>query len=624
MLARRKVVAASGLIAGSALLAVLAFRGESTPARANPGTSPAGSSQPSAAGGLVRIGASPLERQYDLKLESVVTVRGETILDYRLTAKWLVAGVEARGAEVLIRSQLAQAALHSTTARADEAEKLRAFEQTLDLPHFFTRDARGAVGETRLNRGMPTFVQSTLRWVIGAAQFVQANGDAGSWVTEELDASGQYRARYQSLEPGRFQKQKLEYLTPPTQSASSPLTAQNTQILESRSVFTLGPERVITALDAVERTRVANSGPLPEMTSSTKLTLRLIDSLPAGTRVAAKNLELEQTVTVKLSDPPPKNARRADVDRAKIGGRSLAQILTSLGAASGNDRDKVTKRARDYISLSALLRQDQKARADAVAKIERGEPDADLLIDALGDAGDPASQKALTGLVEKGSLEPQRTRGALIALSLVEEPSQATVSALQSKLEDPVLGTQATYGLGAFAHALESTDPERSRSVLDLLINRLKASTKVADIARYLEALGNAGHPGALPVIDAYLADPDNSIRAAALRALRRIPGSGVDQRLASAMTRDPASGVRDVAVGLVGQRSASPPLVEAVAASSRFEPVLEVRLDAVRILSRWLSHDAELVKIAQWLLGNDPNETIRATVRRALEARNG
>ncbi|MGH8310859.1 MAG: hypothetical protein ACRETX_13825, partial [Steroidobacteraceae bacterium] len=391
-----------------------------------------------------------MERRYDLKLESTVTARGETILSYKLTADWLVAGVEGRGTELLVRSQLERPTLQSSTARADEASKLRTFEQTLGLPHFFALDAEGAVSETRMHRSMPTFVQSSIRWIVAATQFVAAKLDAPSWEREEFDASGRYRARYEIVSPGHFRKQKLEYSTPPAAGASPAFQlGQVTEVLESRSSFSLGTHREITSLDVVERTRVPGNGPLPEMTSSTKLTLRLKNTGTAAVRVAAKSSELEQTVASKLSDPPAKSARRADVDQSKIAGRSLSQMLSSHHAASGDDRDAVTKRAREYVGVAALLRQDDKARADAVARIERGDKDASLLIDALGDAGDPASQKALIGLIDKARLDDKQERGALISLSLVDEPTDTAISALRERLDDPELGTQASYGLGA-------------------------------------------------------------------------------------------------------------------------------------------------------------------------------
>jgi hypothetical protein len=126
------------------------------------------------------------------------------------------------------------------------------------------------------------------------------------------------------------------------------------------------------------------------------------------------------------------------------------------------------------VGLAALLRQDESARLDAMRRILGGGSDAPVLIDALGDAGDFESQRLLIDVLDKAKLDETQRRGALIAVSLVREPGPDAVAALEARLDDPLLGTQAAYGLGAYAHQLQQSEPSLSRSVLDLLIDRLE------------------------------------------------------------------------------------------------------------------------------------------------------
>jgi hypothetical protein len=564
------------------------------------------------------------QHHYELMMRADVAATSQRILSYDLEGKWLVEEATQTSAGLTFRARLDGAALRSATAAPHERHILEDFERGLGSVHFFSADERGAIVEARLPRNLPSFVQTTMKWWVAATQFSRGPLGARSWEAQESDASGTYRAQYEEIAPNRFRKRKVEYLTAPPVASGSRFDAQPTEVLESESLFDFGARGSLAKLEVVERTRVAQHGVLPELESTTRLTLRLEDASAATASAAQVAEELERTEPGQLSDPPSRSARRADIDRAKIAGQSLATLTSTLETAAGDHRDDVTKRARAYVGLAALLRQDESARSDAMRRILGGAPDAPALIDALGDAGDLESQRILIDVLDKAKLDETQGRGALIALSLVREPGPDAVAALEARLDDPLLGTQAAYGLGAYAHQLQESEPSLSRSVLDLLIDRLENASDPSEAARYLEALGNAGHPGALPVIDAHLADGSAAIRSGAVRALRRISGAEVDARLAGLVTTDPASGVRDIALGVIGSRPESPALGAAVAASARFEPDLRLRLAAARILGRWMWQEPELLALGQWLAANDPEEKIRATLQRALEARTG
>lgn len=561
---------------------------------------------------------------YSIDLNSTVTARGQKVLDFRLTGDWLNIKVGPLGREVVVDSRFERPSLTSSTASAADDAKFRAFEIGFRNDHFFSLNSQGVVTQTRLPRTMPSFVQGVVKWVIAAKQFVRTEGADSTWMTEESDATGKYEARYSFETAKSVRKEKLRYLEGASTGSVFPMPANRTEILQSKAIFTLDALGLVTALDVDEDTKVRPEGPLPEMLASTHLRLRL----SGVTKLAAMSNEWRSKFAKcepsKLEDPLPPSAKQADVDQAKIGGRSMSDFLTGLRGNAGSARKDVVERDRLYVGLAALMRQDDIARADAVARVKRGDHDSSLLVDALGSAGSPEAQGSLAELLADTRVDAKNKRGVSIALSLVQSPTKESQAALEALQTDSELGRQASYGLGAFAYQLRQTDPERSLALVNELISRLKASTAPAEIQRYLEALGNAGHPGALPTLDEYLGSADPQIRAGAVRAMRRILGAEVDQRLATVMLRDPVPGVRQAAVEVIDDRPRSEIVVAAVHTCATQEPNVAVRADVVRLLTQWMGSEQQLLAAAQWIAVNDADERIRTTARKALERQQG
>lgn len=86
--------------------------------------------------------------------------------------------------------------------------------------------------------------------------------------------------------------------------------------------------------------------------------------------------------------------------------------------------------------------------------------------------------------------------------------------------------------------------PELAREAVATLGARLGQATTPGDTASYLRALGNAAAPEVLALVEPFLDDPRVGVRAAAVDALRRVPGGRVDAALARAL-RDAERSVR-------------------------------------------------------------------------------
>ncbi len=308
------------------------------------------------------------------------------------------------------------------------------------------------------------------------------------------------------------------------------------EVVASRTAFAADLSKV----EASETLRFPGDGLLPGASARSTLTLTRLES-----GQAALSVNLAGVVGGPVFGPPTEEALQFEMDRAKDPGGTLSELV---GRASTPDLERVT-RDRLYLALVARLRWSEAAVAEAKARIEANGEDAALLSAAMGHAGSPACQRVLVGLVRQGA-------GYRVAnLANAPRPTPETVAALTGWLDDPRLARQAMYTLGAVVHRLRDRAPEQAQEALAPLLGHLGRADSPRTVVTVLRALGNAGHPGALPALSPYLAANDASIRLEAVKALRRIPGASVDSRLDAMARADRARRVRQAASALLVKR---------------------------------------------------------------------
>jgi hypothetical protein len=613
---RLLAVAAAGVVVSGGLLA---WHVVHRPGSDNRGAAAASASSRSPVFSVLpRKWAVGEARTYALDLRSRTTVRSQTLLAFYLTGNWALAAVAPRE----MRAQLEEARFTSDTAKPADAAQLAAFNRGFLLEHFFWLTRHGAVDSVGMDERMPSFVQNVLRAVIGMTQLVGPVDPAESWEAEERDNVGLYRARYSRLAAGGWQKRKLEYLETLNGGVSLPagIGRAETKVVSSRCEFMLSAGGVLEELRCEEQTQIESDGPLPPLRSATSLRLSLTGTGHEQGRLAEWRASANAAPRTGISEGATSVGRKADVDVARIGGLTLPDILTGMGRIQEDkDPKRAAKRARLYSALAALLRQQPEAVAQAVARIRSGDPDSNLLLDALGDAGSPEAQTALCELARGTDAEPGVRRRSLTALCFVRQPTEVALQTFSELLDDPELGTQARYGLGAAVHQLQGTDPERAEQALQELTQPLHGAVTQHRLVTDLRALGNAGHQGSLADIEPYLDDPRAAVREAALQAIRRIPGAQVDGYLAAAITGDPARSVRQAAARLAGERRATWPLVTALRQVLMADPEDSVRYAALSVATRWVDTAPMLREPIQWVAEHDSNESVRSNAVRAL-----
>jgi hypothetical protein len=464
---------------------------------------------------------------------------------------------------------------------AVDADVKDSLEQALRRP-FAVDYERGRFVGIRFGEGLPMLTRQMWKSLAESLQFVHAGGGGEEqWEVEEKDGAGTYRARYLQVGKRRFEKRKLKYVGTADDNVQ-------VEVLASEAEIELTEHGSLESLHLVEKVRVTTS-PLPPMTAQLDVTLRRTDRKddPPPARdwtvvASARPVRAEQPL-----DQDPGVQRQ--LDEARVAGAKFEDLLPTLLAGRKDDATPEQKETagRAYASLAALLRMDESKLGSVGDHVKAKGELSEVLINALRDAGTPKAQELLAELVNVKDLPYERRAQAARGLSHVAAPTEATVEQLKELESEPRLQVQATYGLGSNVYRLKDREPERARQALGHLIGRFQGATDEQVRVRYLVALGNSGHPEALPTLATALEDSSPRIRAAGAEALRRMEGAEAEAMLAAA-TRDPDIEVRFAAIDAIFERRVSSALEPAVAALMVGEPDYRTRARAVQTAGGW------------------------------------
>jgi HEAT repeat protein len=545
-----------------------------------------------------------IEATYDLKYDTrVVTITGQPLTTFELAGALTLVGVRI-GRKAVVRGDFSGTLTSSAGANTDASKEL---ERAAQQPFQLEFDNEGAFTRASGQPGTPPFIG---RIWSALGEYLQVKGLAAEshWELQERDASGTYVATYDK-QGTILSKRKLRY------DLLSAKTLTSYEVVTSQAKFELDEQGGLAALDLSEGTRatLTAGSPLPGFEGMTHLKL---------TRSAVRSTKAAATLQgAQAFDEIAKVENQAARDNVMIGKLSLADALSEIEIFQRADATQEQKQraGRAFAALTALLRRDPAAFVAVRANLLKGGPSTESLLAALRDASTPEAQKLLAELSgAKSPLTEDQRLEAARSLSRVATPNADTVRALKDLRADPIVGVQATYGLGTALHHLQDSDGELATGVRDELTHQLATSTDPAAQAAVLTSLGNAGDPTTTETIRRYVASPDPTVRAAAAQALRRIPGPDADAMLA-ALCGDAVPNVRYNAADAIGERAPSSVVTLAVSALALKETTLQVRAKAVNILAKWYPAEPTLAPTLQAVAAGDSNADLRNVAKGAL-----
>ncbi len=574
----------------------------------------------------------PDRYEYDVELSSSAEVASNAVpVAFVLSAR-LVLRTRSSGATTSFVAGLRD--VHVRVLGDARPSSPPGLEAELEGPWGF--DVVGGRAESlRVRGGANPFALAILSTLAAAFQHPTGPSEDGLWQADETDGMGHYQARYaRGAEPGAFVKTKVGYEKVSLKMATrGPLSAMEwtPAVIASRGELRFRGDDLLALRwhDEIE----LGMTPSLRLHSTTDLAITLRErvsgagapdwqSLWASTSVVALGAPIR-------SDQP---ARALDASRASrvTFAEALAALETQSTPGPGRSVSPMAVQAPDvatareqlgsFGTIVAVLRSRPEDVPLAVAAIGRGSPARPVLLDALGAAATPAAQAALSRLMlDRGAPEEVR-RHAAFALIRTPRPTAASLDALVDALGDPLARTYAVYGLGTYARRFrEAGEAALASRAAARLVEELPVATRSLDRVDVLRGIANSGDARAFAAVRPLLDERDESVRTAAISAVRLMPNPEVDGILAKHLTGDESMGVRVEALDAASVRAPTDALVEAVGRVAIGAPDSRSRMMAVRVLASWMPSRPDVRSVLQRAARGDPRDPMREAARAAL-----
>jgi HEAT repeat protein len=241
-----------------------------------------------------------------------------------------------------------------------------------------------------------------------------------------------------------------------------------------------------------------------------------------------------------------------------------------------------------------------------------GDPtEASVLLGALEAAGTPQAAQALTEIVRDAAAPAFARENAIAMLGTSAGIGADGLLALSEAThsEDAALSSAALLALGA---AARQEIPDAPLDPVQVLLDEVSQATTPAALALALEALGNTGDPRIAPAALAALGAAADDVRAAAVRALRFVPGPAADQAITATLAFDPAATVRRAAVMAASHRPPQP-MVPALSTAAVTDLDEGVRAGAIAVLGQLAAALPEVAAVLASCAETDPSPEIAA-----------
>jgi HEAT repeat protein len=212
-------------------------------------------------------------------------------------------------------------------------------------------------------------------------------------------------------------------------------------------------------------------------------------------------------------------------------------------------------------------------------------------------------------------------KAAAGSLQRVRAPLEPTVAGLVALLDDAPLRTTATYVLGAMSRYLRSSgETERASRITVRLLQQLEQAKDDKERVATLHGLANTGDNQALAAIRPFVAHEDSSLRMAAAQTLAAMTSTEAESLLAERLEKEAATSVRTAVLNACAARAPTTRLIAAVEKISSAAPDPHGRIEAVRVLGRWMSSHPELRTSLEQIAKNDKEVKVREAAERLLQ----
>lgn len=433
----------------------------------------------------------------------------------------------------------------------------RYLTEQLQRPVMFRIDPNGAVTKIKAPDDLGALALGTLKAMAAHLQLVNDKAPSERWAVNELDTVGEYAALYTHKTPNEIVRTKQRYWRLGHLGVLTRAGDDGPSEVSGEDYFELQQGRV-NSLIGSEHLHFAASELMPELESETRVVLERSSEPSQPTPSAAAQSLSEFAARDIFADVPPAG-RVFDLDVDKAGDlHSVADTLQQMNTLKGQAEPSAAAQVRRLeVGLAALLRLSPAAESEAWELAFSDDPDAPRVRLALAQSVRGAAQRRLVEACrEPSALSLEEQSRLLVALGENQAPSSYLLDALielrgATRLTDTVL-----MSIGGVAYQAQGIDPRLASRAYDVVAAQVASDEATPErLAIALRALGNTGHPKALELSVPYLASDSELVRSAAVRSLRRVADSRVDELLERLRQNDTGVSVQRTILAVQEQR---------------------------------------------------------------------
>ena len=484
-----------------------------------------------------------------------------------------------------------------------------ALKQELAQPFVATYSQDGAASAVAFSSKVGRQAGTLLRDIVSQMQVTVRPGS--SWMAVESEPAGECLVALRRLPDQRLAKQKLRFLKV---SRSGKLVEAADAVgvpsfERSEATYTVDPSgRLIDA--EVHHTMLAK---VEVVSGSAKSEVHVSFTPVAASQQAQAKTSAPAVLlsTRSLSDTladAPKEDLALDLPPP-------AQVMAEMRRTDANRDPAALHQAQHQLSRS--IARDPNAALAELRKDDLNQP----VLSAIGSAGTPAAQSALTRLAIDPAQPLDVRKQAIDAFHEVPEATTESVDHLLDLADkDPKVRENALLAVGGLANRKGQTDPDTANGWVDQIVARYQRATTDEERLQLLDALGNSGQPAALPVLEGALTSGSAELQIAAVKNLRLMPAPRADEILAKLLVPAMDSAVRQAALFAASFRHFDA-MHEALDGIVRNDPNAELRLTALNALSTYLQRDGATAAapLIRWAAENDPDKAVREQAQRTL-----
>lgn len=564
----------------------------------------------------------PVGERLRYALEQGATIKaasGELVFQFSMRGTLEIAALDEESLRVAFAPAPGSLTLKQAHGSVD-AGSLDLILKELGSPFFLRTSPDVTVSPVFAEHVSPFTAQLWRSLVSAWALRTQPDADVSSWSAQEPGPIGTCSFEYR-LESANHVTKHAASCAPTTLAGDVPAIVPKYERLSLTRDFVLQGS-VIERLEIEDHMTTEPMDMVGSLSTDGSLVLQLQGrERLTDTQAMVWQTERDALPSAQDQERQEMASREEMLDRQRLGGRDVPGILAQMLAAMKHLDDVAKRRGaeRAYVALVAALRLEPEKHLPALREhIERSGPLTEALVSSLQDSGTVPAQKLLAELLQNQTFAPA-TRNALArGLALVSAPSEISVKALGALKNDPVVGRQATYGLGSNAFKLKRSNPELANEVTRNLLDELKSSPGTDRQSELLTALGNAGSPEALPALKSAAQDPSVTIRAAAAQGLRRIE-TAESYSLLTVLAGDASANVRRSAIDALSEGAPSEQSAAIIGNAATTDQDFRVRSLSVQAAVRWLRDVPSLAGVLRAVASSDENADLREMADDAL-----